>query len=119
VPDIGEGLAVLGEHPSAAGAAWHLPNDPVTRTTREMAELAYRAAGSRARLREIPPLLIRLAAIPNPTLRELLEMRYQFEEPFVVDSTRMTTRLGAKATPAEQAIEETLATYRDRERSPR
>ena len=113
VPDIGEGLAVLGEHPSAPGAVWHLPNDPVTRTTRELVELAYRAAGRpRARLREIPPLLIRLAAIANPTLRELLEMRYQFEEPFVVDSTRMTTQLGAKATPAEQAINETLASYR-------
>ena len=112
VPDIGEGLAVLGEHPSAPGAVWHLPNDPVTRTTRELVELAYRAAGRpRARLREIPPLLIRLAAIANPTVRELLEMRYQFEEPFVVDSSRMTTQLGAKATPAEQAINETLATY--------
>ena len=112
VPDIGEGLAVLGEHPSAPGAVWHLPNDPVTRTTRELVELAYRAAGRpRARLREIPPLLIRLAAIAKPTLRELLEMRYQFEEPFVVDSSRMTTQLGAKATPAEQAINETLATY--------
>jgi len=28
LPDIGEGLAVLGEHPDAAGQVWHLPNDP-------------------------------------------------------------------------------------------
>jgi nucleoside-diphosphate-sugar epimerase len=34
LPDIGEGLAVLGEHPDAPGEVWHLPNDPDTRTTR-------------------------------------------------------------------------------------
>ena len=31
IPDIGEGLAVLGEHPDAPGEVWHLPNDPDTR----------------------------------------------------------------------------------------
>ena len=31
IPDIGEGLAVLGEHPDAPGEVWHLPNDPHTR----------------------------------------------------------------------------------------
>lgn len=34
IPDIGEGLAVLGEHPEAPGRAWHLPNDRETHTTR-------------------------------------------------------------------------------------
>src|SRR6478609_6193744 len=28
LPDIGEGLAGLGEHPEAPGEVWHLPNDP-------------------------------------------------------------------------------------------
>ena len=36
IPDIGEGLAVLGEHPDAPGQVWHLPNDPDTRTTRQL-----------------------------------------------------------------------------------
>src|SRR5919112_3577147 len=31
IPDIGEGLAVLGEHPDAPGQVWHLPNDPDTK----------------------------------------------------------------------------------------
>ena len=28
IPDIGEGLAILGEHPDATGRAWHLPERP-------------------------------------------------------------------------------------------
>jgi nucleoside-diphosphate-sugar epimerase len=112
IPDIGEGLAVLGEHPDAAGQVWHLPNDPATRTTRELVDLVHRIAGrSRTRLRAVPPLLLRAAARRDATLREVLEMRYLFEEPFVVDSSRMVERLGARATPVEQALAATVAPY--------
>ncbi len=113
VPDIGEGLAVLGEHPDATGRAWHLPNDPATHTTRELVDLAFRLAGrSRARLRQVQPLLLRAVAVANPTVRELLEMQYQFDEPFVVDSTSFTARLAMHSTPVKTAVETTLATYR-------
>jgi nucleoside-diphosphate-sugar epimerase len=112
IPDIGEGLATLGEHPDAPGQVWHLPNDPDTRTTRQLIDLAFGLAGqSRTRLRQVHPLLLRAAAITNPTVRSLLEMQYQFAEPFVVDSARITTRLGVSATPLERALEHTLRTY--------
>jgi nucleoside-diphosphate-sugar epimerase len=56
IPDIGEGLAVLGEHPDAAGQVWHLPNDPRTRTTRQLVDAIYRIAGQpRTRLRQVRP----------------------------------------------------------------
>ena len=50
-------------------------------------------------------------AITNPVVRELLEMQYQFEEPFIVDSSKITKRLGVTATPLDQAISETLLSY--------
>jgi nucleoside-diphosphate-sugar epimerase len=46
LPDIGEGLAVLGEHPDAPGEVWHLPNDPQTRTTRQLVDTIYQLAAS-------------------------------------------------------------------------
>lgn len=113
IPDIGEGLAVLGEHPYAPGDVWHLPNDPDTRTTRQLVDVAYRSAGqSRTKLRVLPPLLLRALALANPTVRELLEMQYQFEEPFIVDSSKITNKLGVTATPLDQAVADTLTTYR-------
>ena len=60
---------------------------------------------------QLPPLLLRVVAVANPTVRELLEMQYQFAEPFIVDSTKIT-RLGLRATPVEQALADTLAAYR-------
>lgn len=113
IPDIGEGLAVLGEHPDAPGQIWHLPNDPATRTTRQLIDIAFRCAGQRdTRLRRVHPLLLRAGALTNPTLRELLEMQYQFEEPFIVDSTKIRILLRVDATPLEQALETTLSGYR-------
>ncbi|HWM00711.1 MAG TPA: NAD-dependent epimerase/dehydratase family protein [Actinophytocola sp.] len=115
IPDIGEGLAVLGEHPDAPGDVWHLPNDPDTRTTRQLVDTIYRLAGRpRTKLRTVPPLLLRAIALANPTIRELLEMRYQFAEPFIVHSNKITTRLGVTATPLDQAVADTLDTYRHR-----
>ncbi len=113
IPDIGEGLAVLGEHPDAPGRAWHLPNDPDTRTTRELVDLVYTFAGQpRAKVRDVPVLVLRAMALVNPTVRELLEMRYQFDEPFIVDSTDFTSQLGGVATPMERGVEQTVDSYR-------
>jgi nucleoside-diphosphate-sugar epimerase len=113
VPDIGEGLAVLGEHPDAPGQVWHLPNDPDTRTTRQLVDLAYRHAGrTRGRLRRLPPVLLRALGLVNPTMRELVEMQYQFEEPFVVDSAKISNKLGVEATGLDEAVAATLQEYR-------
>jgi nucleoside-diphosphate-sugar epimerase len=113
LPDIGEGLAVLGERPDAVGRTWHLPNDPRTRTTRQLVDMVYRQSGHpRAKVRSMPPVLLRMMGTVNPTMRELVEMQYQFEEPFVVDSSLILGELGLGATPLEDAVAATLARYR-------
>jgi len=58
--------------------------------------------------RTVPPLLLRALAL---TSEELLEMQYQFEEPFIVDSCKITVRLGVPATPLNQALAETFNSY--------
>jgi nucleoside-diphosphate-sugar epimerase len=113
IPDIGEGLAVLGEHPDAPGEVWHLPNDPNTQTTRQLIEVIYQLAGQpKAKLRSTPTLLLRAIGVVNPTVRELLELQYEFQEPFIVDSTKIATKLDVRATPLDQALADTVATYR-------
>jgi len=112
IPDIGEGLAVLGEHPDATGQVWHLPNDPDTRTTRELADVVYTLAGQpRTKVRELPAALLRVVGLVNPTARALVEMGYQFDEPFIVDSAKIATKLGVTATAVEEALHDTLLSY--------
>lgn len=112
LPDIGEGLAVLGEHPDAPGQVWHLPNDPDTHTTRHLVDIAYQAAGQpNTRVRGIPTTLLRLLGLINPLMRELVEMQYEYQAPFIVDSSKIADKLGAHATPVDTAIGATLASY--------
>ena len=56
--------------------------------------------------------MLRGLGLFNATARELLEMQYQFEEPFIVDNSKMTIKLDVRATPIDRALAETLATYR-------
>jgi nucleoside-diphosphate-sugar epimerase len=113
IPDIGEALAVLGEHPDAPGQVWHVPNDPDTRTTRQLVDLIYQHAGQRrTKLRAMPPLMLRALGLFNPAVRELTEMQYLFAEPFVVDSSKIANKLDVHPTPIDQALINTLATYR-------
>jgi nucleoside-diphosphate-sugar epimerase len=113
IPDIGEALAVLGEHPDAPGQVWHLPNDPDTHTTRQLVDIAYQQAGQRrTKVRGTSTWLLRVLGLVNPLMRELVEMQYEYEAPFIVDSSKITNGLGMRPTPLSQAIAETLTAYR-------
>jgi nucleoside-diphosphate-sugar epimerase len=111
VPDIGENLVRLGESDDAIGRIWHLPS-PETRTTRDVVGLVYQAAGTRPRLRVTPAWQMRALGLVNRTVREINEMRYEFDEPFIVDSSRAEAELGLRATPLTDAIERTVRWYR-------
>ena len=113
IPDIGEALVLLGECDEALGQPWHLPN-PETLTTRQLVDLIYQQTGYPLKLRVAPKLLLRLMGLVDPTVRELVEMAYEFEEPFIVDSTKFQTKLGMTATPIQHAIAQTVEWYQRR-----
>jgi nucleoside-diphosphate-sugar epimerase len=111
VPDIGENLVELGDRDDALGRVWHLPS-PETRTTRDVVALVYEAAGTRPRLKVTPAWQMRALGLVNRTVREINEMRYEFDEPFIVDSSRAEAELGLRATPLADAVEQTVRWYR-------
>jgi len=39
-------------------------------------------------------------------------MMYEFDQPFIVDSSKFETTFGMKATPMREAVEETVAWYK-------
>jgi len=47
-----------------------------------------------------------------PAAKETVEMMYEFEQPFIVDSSRFESAFGMKATPMKEAIRETVTWYR-------
>src|SRR3954452_23016484 len=55
---------------------------------------------------------MRALGLVNRTVREINEMRYEFDEPFIVDASRAETELGLRATPLADAVDETVRWYR-------
>jgi nucleoside-diphosphate-sugar epimerase len=111
VNDFGKGLALLGTHEEAFGQSWHIPNAP-TLTTRQMLTLFFEEAHLPPRMGAIPNLLLRMLGLFNPLLREVAEMLYEFNEPFVVDSSKFVQAFGDIATPHHEAVQQTLEWYR-------
>jgi nucleoside-diphosphate-sugar epimerase len=110
VPDIAAGLAVLGADERAVGQAWHLPG-PETVTTRAVLELIATEVGHPVPVRSVPKLVLRALGLVNPMMRGLAEMAYEFEEPFVLDTTKFVSTFGAAGTPLDVAVKETVTWY--------
>jgi hypothetical protein len=88
------------------------PTTPTPGPPASWSTTIYRLAGQpRTKLRSTPALLLRALRVFNPTVREVLELQYEFQEPFIVDSTKIATKLDVHATPLDQALADTLATY--------
>lgn len=65
------------------------------------------------RPRRIPWWLLRLAGVFDPTVRELMELRYLFDEAVILDDPRRRALFpDFPSTAIEQAVRETLASYR-------
>lgn len=111
VPDIAAGLAILGRDSRADGTAWHLPNPP-TLTTRDFIAKVYEAAGTEFGVAAMPKPLVSFVALFNPDLREIKEVLYQVEDPFVVDSSPFETTFGVTGTPLAEAIPATVDWFR-------
>ncbi len=116
IPDIAKGLVILGEHGEADGQAWHLPNAPAI-TTRQFIEQVYVAAGTEPGIQAMSRFLVKMVGLLNGTVRELYEMLYEFEEPFVVDSTKFERAFGDHATPLSEAIPATVEWFRTHPKS--
>jgi nucleoside-diphosphate-sugar epimerase len=111
VPDIAAGLATLGTDARAAGQVWHLPG-PDTGSTRAVLQLVAAELGHAVGIRAVPKLLVRALGLVSPMMRGLAEMSYEFDEPFILDTTKFRTTFGAGGTPLETAVAETVAWYR-------
>jgi nucleoside-diphosphate-sugar epimerase len=116
IPDIAAGLAMLGTDERAIGGVWHLPG-PETVTTRELLELVAGDVGHPVGVRSLPKLAVRALGLFNPTIRELVELTYEFEQPFVLDTTKYQSTFGTQATPLATAISATVGWYRSRDGS--
>jgi nucleoside-diphosphate-sugar epimerase len=111
VPDFARALITLSEHEAALGKAWHVPNR-ATLSTQAMIKLFEAELGRPIKTRTVSRFMLTMVGLFVPMVREMKEMAYEFEEPYVVDDSRFRAAFGAQTTPTDEAVRTTVAWFR-------
>lgn len=113
VPDIGRAMVSLLDAGDADfGQVWHMPCAP-TISTRAILALGAKHAGVKLGLTTIPSWLLPVVAPFVTFLRELYEMRFQWDRPYHVDATKWRTRFWSDVTPFDEGVAATVASFKD------
>jgi nucleoside-diphosphate-sugar epimerase len=109
--DVAAALATLGERDQADGQAWHLPAAE-SLTGRQFLELVVAASGGRSRIATNSAAMTRLAGLFSPMIREVGEVLYEFQSPYVVDWSKFQRAFGPfTPTPHPEAVARTVAWF--------
>ena len=109
IPDVAAGLATLGcAEDDAYGKPWILPCPPAG-TLRELVMRMATKLGRPVKIAQVPRWIVKAAGIFVPLMRELDEMLYQWDEPFVIDDRRFRERFKQEPTGVDEAAAETVA----------
>jgi nucleoside-diphosphate-sugar epimerase len=107
VKDFGALLAELGTRDEALGQVWFTPSNPPI-TQAEFIRLIETELGAPVKTMVGGPLLMRILGLFNKEIAETVEMMYEWQNPFVVDTSRAEKEFGLKPTPFNAAIKETI-----------
>ncbi|MGW7054249.1 NAD-dependent epimerase/dehydratase family protein [Streptomyces sp. NPDC054887] len=114
IPDVARALVEVAGEERAWGRAWHVPTAPALSVRRMVDLLAAEAGTGPVTVRGLPPALWAVASVFSPLMRELREVRYQFDRPFVVDSSAYEDAFAVRATPVEEQVKATVDWWRER-----
>jgi len=108
LPDVAETMVRLAELPDLGGfEVFHMRGH--TQTGQALVDALARVAGRRLAVSRLPWFAIQAIAPFNETFREMLEMRYLWDQPVLLDNARLTARLGAEPhTPIDEALRAAL-----------
>ncbi|WP_431045739.1 NAD-dependent epimerase/dehydratase family protein [Streptomyces sp. P1-3] len=117
LPDVARALVEVAGEERAWGRAWHVPTEPAL-STREMVDrLAAQSETGPVAVRGLSPAVLGVVSVFSPLIRELKEIRYQFDRPFVVDSSAYQAAFAVRATPVDEQVKATVDWWRERLRA--
>ena len=112
VKDFGAALVILGEREEADGQVWHVPSDQPTMSQAELVRLFAEEAGVEAKMSSMGKTMMAIGGLFIPEAKETVEMMYEFDKPFIIDSSKFEKTFGMRATPVREAIKETVRWFR-------
>jgi len=83
-----------------------------TKTPREIVKIVAKLLNIRPRIIHMPLFLLKGAGIFDPVMREVAEMKFQYDRPYPVDSSAFSSRFWHDATTFEAGLLETVEYYK-------
>jgi nucleoside-diphosphate-sugar epimerase len=118
-PDAAQSLVQLAERSTAWNQTWHVPTTANPPTGKEFIALAAKEFGVAPRYRVLSRPMIWFAGLFNPMVAESYEMLYQYDSPYVFDSSKFAREFGFAGTSYADGIHASTASFKDERTSQR
>ena len=99
VRDMARALVAVATTPSAHGRVWHAPSNPAVTQTQAVADVCRAAGVEPVRVGVWPRAVLTVGGLFAASLRGMRETVYQFQRPYVMDSSAIERELGLAPTP--------------------
>ena len=109
-PDAGKATALLGNTPDAFGEVWHLPTTSNPPTGVEWIKIISQEMGTEPNYQVAGKFIARMMGLFVPTMREMVEMMYQYDRDYVFNCDKFAAKFNFKPTPYPEGIREIIRT---------
>ncbi len=107
-PELAKGTAMLGNTQDAYGQIWNLPVCAAAPTGREWAALFAAEMQAKNKITVLPSWMLKLLGIFIPVMGEIVEMKYQYDRPYIFDSSKFNQRFAYQPMSNEDAVKDVL-----------
>ncbi|MEN8247325.1 MAG: NAD-dependent epimerase/dehydratase family protein [Bacteroidota bacterium] len=108
-PDAAKGTSILGNTPDAYNQVWHLPTAGNTLTGQEWIDTFAKGLNKKPKKAMIlSPFMLNLIGLFIPVMKELKEMRYQYEEDYMFISDKFEQRFDFTPTSYVEGIRQII-----------
>ena len=98
----------LGNTPTAYNQGWHALTSRERITGEALVRFACESVGRKCSLQRVPKIGVRFLGLFVPVLKEFIEMMYQFEEDYFLDSSKSENAFNLKATSYLHGMERVI-----------
>jgi nucleoside-diphosphate-sugar epimerase len=107
-PDLARGTAILGNTPEAFNQIWNLPADDEALTGKEWTKLFAAQMNTTDKVQVLPGWGLLALGLFVPILREMYEMRYQYDREYYFDSSKFKKQFNYTPTTNAEAVRLTV-----------
>jgi nucleoside-diphosphate-sugar epimerase len=108
-PDLGKGTAMLGNTEAAYNQIWNLQTDHQKITGQEWINLFAAEMKGSNKAQVLPGWGIKALGLFVPILKEMYEMRYQYDRDYYFDSSKFNTYFNYTPTSNAEAVKQVVA----------